>query len=245
MSRKFHLLILIGVAAALGVASVALADGTSRNTTFVDGNVKPSKLDQKKWKPVDMLTGVRTEAAGGVDGTQPNPTTEYISYGKNIKFDFDAGEPCSTLPPSGSTPDQARAACPASSYLGSGSATVEGPGGLVINDLTVSVFYGPQKQQVQLHTYSPTLLAAAPVVPGFLVKSDAGPQYGYALSVPHAPETGALMITSFGSTITKSSGAVLARCKAKKFLWQRRTTYNDGSMDTATTEQKCKRKKSR
>jgi hypothetical protein len=228
---------------ALGIASVALADGTSRDTTFVDGSVKPAKLDKKKWKPVEMFTGVRTEAAGGVDGTQPNPTTEYISYGKNIKFDLDAAEPCSTLPPSGSTTQQARDACPKSSYIGTGSAALQGPGIAPIDDLVVSLFYGPEKGQIQLHTYSPTLGQAAPTVQGYLVQSDVGAPYGWALSVPHAPETGALMITSFGTTVFKT-GAVLARCKSGKFLWQRQTTYNDGSMDTATTEQKCTPKKS-
>ena len=240
--KKSRLVVSIGAAVAVGIGSIAFADGVSENTPFVDGNVKPAKLDKKKWKPVAMLTGVRTEVAGGVNGLQSNPTTEYISYGKNIKFDFNAGSVCTTLPPSGSTPEQARAACPKDSYLGQGVAVVEGPGIGVIDDLTVSVFYGPEAKGIQLHTYSPTLGQAAPVVPGFLVKSNAGSKYGWALSVPHAPETGALMITKFNATITKSSGGVLARCKANRFLWQRRVTYNDGSTETAELEQKCSRK---
>ena len=50
------------------------------------------------------------------------------------------------------------------------------------------------------------------------------------------------MITKFNATITRSSGRSLARCKANKFLWQRRVTYNDGSTETAELEQKCSRK---
>ena len=54
--------------------------------------------------------------------------SEYLSYPKNVKFDFNAGDVCTTLPPSGSTPQQARDACPADSFLGAGVAEVQGPG---------------------------------------------------------------------------------------------------------------------
>ena len=114
---------------------------------------------------------------------------------------------------------------------------------MVIDDLTVSVFRGPDKRGIQLHTASPTLLAAAPTVQGSIVKSDAGSEFGYALSVPHAPETGALMITKFNATIFKSSKAILGRCKNKKMTFQRRVTYADGSTETVETTQRCKRKK--
>ena len=45
---------------------------------------------------------------GGVNGLQSNPASEYITYRKNIKFDFNAGAVCTTLPPSGSTPSRRR-----------------------------------------------------------------------------------------------------------------------------------------
>jgi hypothetical protein len=37
---------------------------------------------------------------------------------------------------------------------------------------------------------------------------------------------------------------VLARCKSKKFTFQRKVTYTDGSSETAELTQKCKQKKS-
>ena len=83
---------------------------------------------------------------------------------------------------------------------------------------------------------------AAPTVQGSVVNSNAGSKYGYALSVPHSPETGSLMITEFNATITKKSKAVLARCKSKNMTFQRKVTYADGSSETAETSQKCKRK---
>jgi len=242
--KKFRLVVALGLVAALGVASIAFAAGAAdTQEAFVDGKVSPSKLDKKKYKPVNLFSGVRTEIPGGVTGTQSNPLVEYISYPKNVKFDFNAGSVCTTLPPSGSTPDQAKAACPNDSYLGQGDAEVQGPGGVVISDITVSVFRGPAKNGIQLHTYSPTLLAASPTVPGSIVKSNAGSKFGQALSVPNAPETGSLMITKFNANIDKSSKSALARCKSKTMTFQRKVTYADGSSETAELTQKCKQKK--
>jgi hypothetical protein len=241
--KKSRFVLSIGLVVALGAGTLAYADGASENTAFVDGSVKPKKLDKKKYKPVSLFSGVRTET--NITGLQQNPAVEYISYGKNVKFDLNAPDLCSTLPPNGSTPEQAKAACPPKSYLGQGVAAVQAPGGAPpIDDLIVSVFAGPAKGGIQLHTYSPTLGQASPTVPGSIVKSNAGSKYGQALSVPNAPETGALMITKFNATIDKKSKTVLARCKAKEFLFQRKVTYKDGSTETAELKQSCKRKKS-
>ena len=115
---------------------------------------------------------------------------------------------------------------------------------MVIDDLDcVSVFRGPDKRGIQLHTHSPTLLGAAPTVQGSIVKSNAGNEFGDALSVPNAPETGALMIIGVPRDVFKSSKAVLGRCKDKTMTFQRRVTYADGSTETAETTQTCKRKK--
>lgn len=244
MIKKSRIVLALAMCLALGVAGTAWATGATDNTARVEGKVKPTKLDKKKYKPVQLFSGVATDAT--VDGTQANPAVEYLSYGKNVKFDFNAGAVCTALPGSGSTPEQAKAACPKDSYLGSGKATVQFPGLPLIDDVVVSVFRGQAKNGIQLHTYSPTLLAASPTVLGSVIKSNAGSKFGYALSVPNAPETGAGMITEFNATISKSSKAVLGRCKAKKFLWQRKVTYNDGSTATTPTlQQKCKRKKSK
>jgi hypothetical protein len=241
MTRYIRLIVLAGFALALGGGTLASADGVSENTAFVDGSVKPKKLDKKKFKPVSLFSGVRTET--NITGLQQNPVTEYLSYPKDGKFDFNAGSVCTTLPPNGSTPEQARAACPKDSYIGSGHAEVWGPGNIpTAPDLTVSVFRGPDKKGIQLHTYSPTLLTAAPTVQGTIEKSDAGKEFGYALSVPNAPQTGALLITEFSATIFKSSKIILGRCKDKTMTFQRRVTYADGSTETAETTQRCKRK---
>jgi hypothetical protein len=241
MIRRVRFVVLVGLSVALGAGGSASADGVSENEAIVLGSAKPTKLDKKKYKPIEMFSGVRTLT--NIDGFQSNPVSEYLSYPRNGKFDFNAGDVCTALPPSGSTPEQAQAACPEDSYIGTGHAEVWGPGNVpTAPDLTVSVFRGPDKRGIQLHTYSPTLLAAAPTVQGFIEKSTAGKEFGYALSVPHAPVTGSLMITEFYATVFKSSKALLGRCKDKTMTWQRRVTYADGSTETAETTQRCKRK---
>ena len=197
--KKSRFVVSVGVVAALGAGTLAFADGVSENEAFVDGSIKPTKLDKKKYKPINLFSGVRTETT--IDGTQFNPVSEYISYPKNVKFDFNAGDVCNTLPAPGSTRRPGAGACPNDSYLGSGEAEVQGAGGVVIDDLIVSVFRGPDKRGIQLHTASGTLLGAAPTVQGEIVNSNAQGPYGYALSVPNSPETGALMITKFNATI--------------------------------------------
>lgn len=245
MIKKFRFVMAIGLVAALGTSAVAFGAGAAdTQDAFVDGSVSPSKLDKKKYKPINLFSGVRTEIPGGVTGSQSNPLEEFISYPKNVKFNLNKPDLCTTVPPSGSTPEQAKEACPPKSYLGEGVAEVQGPGGVVIDDLTVSTFAGPTKGGILLHTYSPTLLAASPTVPGAIVKSNAGSKFGEALSVPHSPETGSLMITKFNSNIDKSSKTALARCKNKKMTFQRKVTYADGSSETAELQQKCKQKKS-
>ncbi len=237
-SRLFFALALVAV---LSTSAIAFAAGADTNDAFVDGQIKPSKLDKKKYKPVELLSGVRTSVQGGVNGTQSNPASEYLSYSKNIKFDLNQGSVCTTLPPNGSTAQQARDACPKDSYIGAGEAEVQGPG-LVIDDVIVSAFRGPAKNGIQLHTESQGLGQAAPTVLAEIVKSRAGKGFGQALSVPNAPATGGIMITKFNATIFKSSKVVTARCKSKNMTFQRLVTYKDGTSETAEITQKCKRK---
>ena len=237
--KKSRPVVALGLAIALGVSAMAFANGASDNQASVDGSIKKTKLPKKEYVKNEMFSGVRTET-NAVLGTQSNPHSETLNYPKNGKFDLNAGSVCTTLPPSGSTAQQARDACPDDSLIGEGEAEVIQPNGARIQDIVVSVFRGPAKNGIQLHTASPTLQAAAPTVPGSIEKANAGSEFGQALVVPNAPETGALMITKFNATIFKSSGAILTRCKDKTMTFQRKVTYADGSSETAETTQKCK-----
>ena len=245
MIRKSRIVVAVGLVLALGVATIAYADGAADQEAFVDGKVTPKKLDKRDYKPVNLLLGVRTEPLVPVNGTQQNPEAENISLGKNIKWVSKAAPLCTAaIETPGLTAQQARALCPGKSYIGSGQAEVALSDTSRISDITVSVFNGPQKNQVRLHTSSPTLGAAAPTVFGEIVKSTQGGKYGQALRVPDAPDAGgdAFQITKFNATITKSSKVATARCKSKKIPFLRVVTYDDGSTETAKLTTSCKRK---
>ncbi len=246
MIRRSRLVVTIGLVLALSVAAFAYATGADDNTAIVEGSINPSKLDKKKYKPVNLLTGVATE--GPVTGTQQNPEQEYISFGKNLKWDSDNAPLCDAAIEFQPTA-VAEAACPAKSNIGSGTASVQfpvAPGDPpnIHDDIVVTAFNGPEKNQVRLHTYSPTLPGATPTVFGEIVKSNAGSKFGQALTVPDAPDAAGDvgMITSFNATISKKSKVAQARCKSKKFLWQRIVTFDDLSTETVDLSQKCKRK---
>jgi hypothetical protein len=243
--RKSRLVVALGLVLALGVSAFAFADGAGENTESVQGKVSPSKLDKKKYKPVDFLTGVSTTTTHIVPGQQ-NPEQQLIEFGKNIKFDTTKAQFC-TASLLGTTTDQAKAACPGKSVIGTGSATADlGGGPQQISDVAVTVFNGPAKNQIRLHAYSPTLGAAnTQVVDGAIIKAPSGGKYGQALNVANAPDLAgdAFMLTSFNADISKGSKVVSAVCKAKKFLWHNVVTYDDGTTDTADTSQACKVKK--
>jgi len=241
--RRVRFTVAIGCAVALGAGALAYADGASENTAYVDGSVKPKKLDPKKRTPVALFSGVRTE--GPVTGNQPNPEAELIEYDADGGWKSNAAPYCTApIETPGLTADQARAMCPPKSFIGSGEAEVALSDTVRIDDITVSVFNGPAKNQVRLHTSSPTLQAAAPTVFGEVVKSDSK-KYGPALLVADAPDAGgdAFMITKFNATIFKSSGVAISRCSEKKYLTRRTVTYDDGSQESAVKKSKCKKRK--
>ncbi len=239
--RKTRLAASIALTVSLGAATFAYADGASENDASVLGSVKPSKLDKKKYKPINLYSGVSTQ--GVVTGSQENPEQELISWGKNVKIDSKAAPTCSA-PIEFQSTDAAKAACPKKSNVGSGKANIELPNGLVYNGLVVTVFNGPGKNEVRLHTYDQRLAGATPTVFGKIVKSKDGKKYGQALSVEDSPDVAgdAGKITLFDAKLSKKSGVALGVCKAKKFLWKRTVTYDDGSTETAQLKQKCKRK---
>ena len=248
MIQKSRFIVVLGLVMALALTAIAYATGEDDNTAFVDGKVKPTKLSPKRYKPVSMFTGVRTD--GPVTGSQENPEKEMISFGKNIKFDLGAAPNCDAAI-EGQTTEGAKDACPEDSNIGSGEAAVAFPDGDdadsspdVVNDIVVTVFKGPGKKEVRLHTYSQSLPGATPTVLGKIVDSNAGAKYGDALSVPDAPDAAGdvAMITKFNAKIERSSKVVRGRCKAKKFLFERVVTYDDGTKDQDTLAQKCTRK---
>jgi hypothetical protein len=231
-----------GLAVTVATAGIAVAGGTgaSENNPGVQGKVTPSKLDKKKFKPVNLFLGV-TNSNGHIDGSQSNPASEFIALSKNVKVKLSKAPRCTAALPNGTTPAQAKAMCPGKSYLGGGKAEVTAPGPTVIARPTVSVFNGPGRNQLRLHTYDPALGPASPIVNGRIVNAPG--KFGQALSVPNAPETGTVMITGFNAKILKKRKVATAKCKPKKITYKRTVTYADSSKESVTKTQKCKVKR--
>jgi hypothetical protein len=243
-SRK---ILALGTAVTVATAGVAVGGttGADLNDAKVVAKVKPSKLSKKKFTPVSSLLGVvnSPDSAGNEDA---NAKSERIAISKNIKVKLSKAPVCTAALPNGSTPQFAKNACPAKSYLGGGKATVHAPGPVLAAEPVVSVFNGPNPGQLRLHTYSDDLGPASPVVNAFIVKAtqqEKNKGYGQALNVPNAPVTGALKITSFEATVKRSTKVVTARCKPKKLKVLRTVVYTDDSSETATKSQKCKVKR--
>jgi len=250
--NKSRKVVALGLTVTMVGAGVAVAGmtGAEINEAVVVGEVSPSKLDKKKFKPVNLFLGVENspESAGQ---QQTNPKSELIEVSKNVKFNLSKAPTCNEPLPNGTTSEEARDICPDGSFLGEGTATVhaadsspacpgdEGP--CVVGDQVVSVFNGPGKDDLRLHTYG-TLGVASPTVAGSIVKADTN-GYGQALFVPNAPATGAFKITSFNATVEKSTKVATAKCKPKTIKYLRTVVYNDDSTETASLEQKCKVKK--
>jgi hypothetical protein len=246
----------IGLVVALGATQLAIGDGASENEVGVQFKLTPTKRDAKKMKPATLFSGVTTSTTHAVPGQQ-NAEKVTVLYSKNMKYDFKAAPTCSA-PINGTTTDQAKAACPAASNIGSGISHANlGQGPDQVNDVTVTVFYGAGDQQVRLHAYSPTLGPAnTQVVNANLTNSSNGLaraaglskraalKFGPALIVNDAPDLAGdqFMLTLFNATIGKSTGAVLANCKITTDASENITVYDDGSKDTATISTKCKQK---
>ncbi len=250
MFSKSRKIVALGLAVTVATAGIALADGASDNDAVVDGKVTPSKLSKKRLKPVNLFLGVRN-SSDQITGGQSNPASELISVSKNVKIKLGKTPLCTADLANGTTTEFAREQCPNKSYIGKGKAEVTaptaacGPGATepcVIGEPVVSVFHGPTKNELILHTYSPNLGPASPIVDGKIIKSPVN-GYGQALRVDPAPETGAVMITVFNAKIFKSSKVAKAKCRPKKIKFQRTVVYKDDSSDTVTLKQSCKVKR--
>lgn len=245
MITKSRMIVAGGLATVLATAGIAIAGGTAAelNDAQVDGKVSPSKLSKKKFKPVNLFSGVRNSDYTDGTGDSKNPASEFLSYSKNIKVDLRGTPRCPQLP-NGIPTQDAKDTCPAGSFLGGGVAEVWNSTNPTQRfNQVVSVFHGPDQNDLQLHTYG-DLGGLSPVVPAFIVDAP-GAAWGQGLSVPEAPETGTLLITKFNAKLLKSKGIVKAKCKPKSFKFKREVEYKDGSSETVQKSQKCKVKRRR
>ena len=250
-SRKVVALGLMTAVVGSGVAIAGGTTGVELNEPTVEGKVTPSKLDNRKFKPVNLLLGVinSPDSTGNPNG---NAAAENIQVSKNVKVNLSNTALCPVELANGTTTEFARDTCPGGSFIGSGIAEVHAPGSApacganpanppcVIAEPVVSVFHGPTLNKLQLHTYSASTGAASPVVDSFIVDATA-PGYRQALNVPVAPNTGSLKITGFNATVERSTKVAKAKCKPRTFKFLRTVTYKDTTSEQAPVlEQKCR-----
>ena len=255
MIRRSRLVLALGLTLALGVSAIAFADAAADNVSTVEGQIsskeKP-KFDKKKFKKTSLFTQVQTVYGTPTGDDTVHSEQVFIDFGKNVKIKTGVVPKC-TANVSLMTTSEARSAC-ASSFIGSGQAKAHIFDGdatpLNFNDFVVSVFNGPGDNQLILHAFSPTLTGGAvgPGNPanivGDIVKSPAGKKYGKRLAVNDVSDVQSDLggLYFFNANIKKGK-YISARCKSKKMLWKATWVYDDGSSDTDTFSQKCKRKK--
>ena len=247
-----HLIWVLGLVAAIGCIGPGFASAFT-TTQHIDGNVTPKKLPKHDKVPIALFTDVfaTTDNPNGI----PSPAT----LGK-VDYDKDQGyyqKGLDTCNPNqftaATTSQQAKDACP-DSQIGDGSANVLIPTGPATPPLNVkaviTVFNGAHKT-ILLHTYNS--LSGAQTLVGQLGPPDAaaGKKFGRTLTVQIPPLAGgSASIQEFNATVKKTyrykgkkRSVFTAKCGPdKKFNFQARFTFQDGTSSTGTDVHKCKRK---
>jgi hypothetical protein len=246
--RRSRTVLAMGLALAVGVTGIAIADGAGDNVSTVKGKITPKKLPKKKYKPAALNNGVTTLDADNNPAIPAEATEQvFIDYDDDIKISLGSVTECTqNLEPLDTA--GARAACPNSIISIAGSAAARIPGFPTTNnevaDFTVTVFRG-EGNEVLLKAHSPTLGTAggaAPVVHGNIINSPLGGDFGKRLSVPDAPDVASDLgaLVRFEATL-KKGGVIKARCKDrnKTHNFKARFVYDDDSVDNASAKSKC------
>ena len=245
-----RLIWVLGLVVAFSCFGLGIASAFT-TTQHINGSVTPKKRPKHDRVPTTLFTDVfgTTDNPNGV----PSPTTlAKVDFDKDGAF-YQKG--LATCNPnqftSATTTAQAKSAC-GRSQIGSGSAKIlipTGPSTPPLNvNAVITVFNGKHKTII-LHTYNS--LSGAQTLVGKLGPSTGGSKYGTTLTVQVPPLAGGTaVIQEFNATIHKTyhfkgkkRSVFSAKCGPdKKFNFQARFTYQDGTSSTGTDAQKCKQK---
>jgi hypothetical protein len=236
MRKKIYV---IGATALLAVA-VAIPVNSAQSaisSQTIKSAVTPTKLSKSAKTPTPASIRVDVDANwdsfSGAGNPSPAAVNTDIDFDKDLIFNTKPVKPCVLSKLSGTTTDQAIAACGASK-VGTGSASLNG----IIGPLTaqVTAFNGTPSggsSTIYLHTRvsNPPLTT---ILVGTLSKSPAGAPYGSRLHVPIPAQQlggGFEVITHFDTTVNKKfkitkkgkkikSGYVTSTCRDKKIQVQ-------------------------
>jgi len=253
--RKYLIVAVAAMIAALALTSVAQADPIQSITT----KLTPQKLPKKQYKPAKIYVEILT----GPMGTGPNPEqppsafNTKVNFTPNMKFDTKKVPKCKATEAQlqGTSTENAIAACGSKSVVSKGSKLPTSPGhqggtsAWVVIDtgpvsaplqvpVRVTAMNGHEKNTLFLHSRAESL-GVTTVLVGKLKKGPKG--FGNQLDVTIPPlALGA--IRRFTTTV-KAGKYVQARCKSKNEKWQAVSMYNDHAKTTDDYTTKCKQKK--
>jgi hypothetical protein len=248
--RKYVILAMVAVASMV-MSSFAFAG----EPQSIKANLKPTKLDKKKFKPatifVDIITTTDKDVNPNLD-QPPSANRTIVDFPKNAKFDTKAVPKCKGTEAQlqGTTTDQAKQICGNKSIVsvakGTHAHVTIDSNPTLPNSTTfpvpvvVTAFNGEKPNTLFLHARADSVNTTSVLV-GKLKKSSS--PYATKLDVTIPPlALGA--IDDFTTTV-KNGKYVQARCKSKKNPFRATSFYDNHPKTVATTTSKCKQKKSR
>ncbi|MGZ4270791.1 MAG: hypothetical protein ACXVSX_16475 [Solirubrobacteraceae bacterium] len=237
--RKFMLLAVASLAAALGVAGVASAVNPDQSLIV---KLTSSKAGTKaKPRSVGKLNVETPNTPGPGEAGTFATKTAIISFDKNLVFSPSKFPSCSK-----SQVEKDETKCPARSRVGGGSATAVLLGQTV--NLIVKAYNGPGGNKIFLLVQNPQFNINK-ALDGTL--GNASGAYGKKLTVKipdnlQQPVAGAYATltdfkTSVGGRSKNTPYAALKGCTSGKLKFKGVFNYSDGTSKTATTTANCKK----
>jgi hypothetical protein len=227
--RKYLIGALAGVIGALTFSSMASANATSMS---LQTTLSPKKQSKKTFGGVSLHNIIATNFDNYVT-PHTGPQKTVFTIDPNVKFVNGNIPPCQLSQIQGKFDAAARAACPQSI---TGQGTVQVNGGSIGGNVT---FFsgGPS-----------TIYVQTDIGPGATSLTIIGTITGKILTFTNIPDTPGLLLTKFDTTFNKRKTGkktfyVMARCKKKKWSTSATNTFYNGQTLSASSSQKCKKKK--
>ena len=236
-TKRFLIVACVAVGA---MAIPAAAFGATANQTIeVKTTTKTTpKLDVKKFTGTVIDVTTATEDADNPSGMPPKANNAKITFSKkNMKFDPGAAPGCNAQTISGTTTEDAKAAC-GNAQVGSGDAIAAlpfGPGGTRQDfPVVVTAFNSADEDGILLHSRVGAPLNTTTTLVGTL--------NGTVLNVVVPPLGGGIgAIAKFHTKVQKGK-YVQVRCKSTTIKTDSVFTFNDAPPAPASDSQKCKQK---
>ena len=231
-----------GLCLAVAVVPASAAIGATATQTIDSqlGGKETPKFDKKTFKKTSIFVETTTTDSQDPSAVPPKATSATIKFdSKDVKFDTKAVPGCSASQLSGTTTQDAVAAC-GNAKVGGGTATAAlpfGPGGSRQDfPVTVTAFNRSDAKGILLHARVDQPLNTTTVLTGTIA--------GTTLSLQIPPLGGGVgAIAQFNSKV-QAKDYVQGRCKSKTIKTSSTFTFSDAPPASASDTQNCKQKSS-